>query len=197
MQEITIRQVTVEDAAQLCHLLENVSHETPYLLNDLLSVEQEKQLITHYIRRWNCVLIVAECAGELIGMSNLIGKSQLGSDHNAEVGVCVLKEYWGYGIGRILMQEVMSYARTVELRMLTLEVNEDNERAKRLYLSLGFKQCGQFHNRLCYNEGYHHTVVMEYDLLKNRMDKREEMRNQRDRTRLATTIGNFAPNNDY
>lgn len=163
MQEVMIRQANRQDAAQLCQLLDSVTQQTPYLLYDKLSVTQEEQLIDYYDKQDNCVLIVAQYGNQLIGMANLIGGTHAHTTHSAEIGVCVLQDYWEYGIGTALVQEVMDYAMTHNVRLITLEVAEQNERAIRLYKKQGFTQCGHYKNRLCYNGVYYHTIVMTHD----------------------------------
>jgi ribosomal protein S18 acetylase RimI-like enzyme len=55
--------------------------------------------------------------------------------------IAVLKEYRGLGIGRKLLEKVIEIANERDYCKVTLEVREDNEKAKHLYKSLGFKDC--------------------------------------------------------
>ena len=52
----------------------------------------------------------------------------------------VLAEYRGQGIGRRFMEAVVAKARDLGCCKVTLEVDEHNERARRLYLAAGFGQ---------------------------------------------------------
>lgn len=52
--------------------------------------------------------------------------------------ICVLKAYRGLGVGRKLMDAVISKAKEIDCSKVTLEVREDNEVAQSLYSSLGF-----------------------------------------------------------
>ena len=52
--------------------------------------------------------------------------------------LAVLPEFQGKGIGHALMAEVENRARASECCRVTLEVNDSNEGAKRLYASQGF-----------------------------------------------------------
>ncbi len=51
----------------------------------------------------------------------------------------VLQDHRGKGVGRRLMQAVEAEARKMECCKVTLEVREDNQGARRLYASEGFK----------------------------------------------------------
>lgn len=53
--------------------------------------------------------------------------------------MAVLKDYWGHGLGRILLEEVIVWAQEIGLlKRLELTVQVRNERAVRLYQSCGF-----------------------------------------------------------
>ena len=51
----------------------------------------------------------------------------------------VLTEHRGQGVGRQLMDAVVAKARELECCRVTLEVDEHNERARRLYRAAGFE----------------------------------------------------------
>ena len=53
--------------------------------------------------------------------------------------VIVKKEYRGLGVGRQLLEKCISISVERNYCKVTLEVRDDNESAKRLYQSLGFK----------------------------------------------------------
>lgn len=54
-------------------------------------------------------------------------------------------EYRGRGIGRTVLGEIQTKARALGVRALHLEVDRENERARRLYLSAGFASRERFH----------------------------------------------------
>lgn len=53
--------------------------------------------------------------------------------------IIVQKEYRGYGVGRKLMEKCITLAKERGYCKITLEVRDDNVKAKVLYESLGFK----------------------------------------------------------
>lgn len=78
-----------------------------------------------------------------------------------EFGVCVLKDFWGYGIGRNLLEKSISWADSNEIKKMTLNVLETNDRATKLYKSLGFEIEGVLKNDKILSDGkYHNTIVM-------------------------------------
>ena len=63
--------------------------------------------------------------------------------HRARFGISVLQEYWGMGIGRMLMDASIDCARQAGYTQLELEVVADNERAVSLYRCAGFEEYGR------------------------------------------------------
>ena len=51
----------------------------------------------------------------------------------------------GKGIGRAVLEQVAAQARALGVRALHLEVDRGNQRARRLYLSMGFEPRERFH----------------------------------------------------
>ncbi|MCY4094794.1 MAG: GNAT family N-acetyltransferase, partial [Gammaproteobacteria bacterium] len=50
--------------------------------------------------------------------------------------------YQGRGIGRLLLNHMLTRSRTLPVERVCLEVRVSNERAIKLYQSVGFKQVG-------------------------------------------------------
>jgi len=58
---------------------------------------------------------------------------------NADIlNLFVSSEYRGLGIGKLLMKEVIDICLEKNIKMLTLEVSENNIYAKKMYQDLGF-----------------------------------------------------------
>ena len=85
--------------------------------------------------------------------------------HRARFGISILKEYWGVGIGRVLMESCIDCARRVGYTQLELEVVADNERAVSLYRCAGFEEYGR--NPRGYRSadaGYQELMYMRLEL---------------------------------
>jgi ribosomal protein S18 acetylase RimI-like enzyme len=61
----------------------------------------------------------------------------------------ILAEHRGKGIGKTVLREIQSKARCLDIKALHLEVERTNERARSLYLSLGFSSRERFHLMTC------------------------------------------------
>ena len=85
--------------------------------------------------------------------------------HRARFGISILKEHWGMGIGRALMDASVDCARRAGYAQLELEVVAGNERAVSLYRRVGFEEYGR--NPRGYRSaaaGYQELVYMRLEL---------------------------------
>ena len=85
--------------------------------------------------------------------------------HRAEFGIGIERAYWGFGIGRALIEACIECARAARYAQLELEVVADNERALALYQSVGFVEYGRnprgFRTR---QGGWQELVLMRLEL---------------------------------
>lgn len=115
------------------------------------------------------LFLVAETNGRLIGFSRCAGNDLKRFRHKVEFGVGVLREFWGYGVGRNLLQESITWAEDSGIRKVTLNVMESNEKAKQLYEKLGFEVEGVLKDDKLLSDGnFYNMVVM--GRLTNRME---------------------------
>lgn len=92
----------------------------------------------------NEVMLLAFVDGKIVGSS---GITSLGNKykirHRADFGITVCKEYWGLGIGRVLMNSCVECAKNAGYEQLELEVVADNSKAIAMYKSIGFIELGR------------------------------------------------------
>lgn len=143
--DFRLRRATRGDAAELARI---GSH--PEVMPNLLQLPYGQE------ERWRALLdelsqpgraelmLVAEQDGRLLGSAGLhpAGNS-LRRRHAATLGISVDPEAQGRGVGRALMQALCDYAdHWAQVLRIELSVFTDNERAIRLYRSLGFEHEG-------------------------------------------------------
>lgn len=160
-----IRQAEPNDARALLGLTQQVGKETNYLTfgpeGVNLSVAQEMDLIETFASSERNLMLVVEADDQIIGMGNLATFGGLKQSHVAEIGLSLVQEYWGYGIGKLLMEDLLDFGRDVGLKVITLEVVKDNQRAVKLYEHFGFEIVGTLKQRLKHNCTYYDSYVME------------------------------------
>lgn len=97
----------------------------------------------------------------IAGFSRWEGKSLKRVAHKVEFGVCVLQEFWGFGIGKNLLKESIRWADANDIKKITLNVLETNENAIKLYKNNGFEVEGVLKKDKLLSDGrYYDTVVM-------------------------------------
>jgi ribosomal protein S18 acetylase RimI-like enzyme len=104
--------------------------------------------LTHFINH-NCrhqstisprnLFLVAVADKRIIGFSRCEGTYLQRFSHKVEFGVCVLKDFWGYGIGKNLLKESIAWADSNDIKKITLNALETNTKAIELYNRLGFE----------------------------------------------------------
>jgi RimJ/RimL family protein N-acetyltransferase len=149
----------------------NATHaETDYLLTypdeNSFDPEQEAQFLQEKTDSPDEIEIIAIVDGEVAGTAGIeaVGKKYKVS-HRAEMGVSVLKEYWGLGLGKALTKAGVQCAKEAGYTQLELNVVAENEAAISLYKGLGFVEFGRnpkgFNSRI---SGYQELVYMLLEL---------------------------------
>lgn len=168
--ELLVRNAVASDARALHDIMQRTHAETDYLLSypDEQSVddEHEARSLAETERSDNGVELVAVVDGKIVGSAGITavgGRRKVA--HRARFGISVLKDYWGMGIGRVLMETCIGCARRAGYAQLELEVVADNERALSLYRRAGFEEYGR--NPRGYRSataGYQELVYMRLEL---------------------------------
>lgn len=83
----------------------------------------------------------------------------------AEVGLAVLPEHQGRGLGREALRLMEHYAaQTLFVHQLYAYVAADNERSRSLFAHAGYREAGTLHDWLQTNEGYKPVVLYQKQL---------------------------------
>ncbi|KGP91817.1 GNAT family acetyltransferase [Pontibacillus chungwhensis BH030062] len=160
-----VRSAQSEDAQALSELRLQVDGETENLDRvkgeAYINGEGFKDIIKTDSESLNNIFLVAEVSGTLVGFSRCEGNTLKRSSHKVEFGVCVLMDYWGYGIGKNFLKECVSWADANNIKKITLNVLETNEKAINLYKKYGFKIEGILQKDKLLSDGnYYNTLLM-------------------------------------
>jgi RimJ/RimL family protein N-acetyltransferase len=120
-----------------------------------------KEIIKEDTESARNLFLVAEVNGRIVGFSRCEGNKLKRTSHKVEFGVCVLKEFWGYGIGKNFLAKTVDWADTTGIKKITLNVLETNDKAIQLYQKYGFEIEGFLKNDKILSDGnYYTTIVM-------------------------------------
>ena len=100
-----------------------------------------KALVPGLERMQNAVVLLARIDRAYVGMAIcFLGFSTFHAKPLMNIhDFMVLKEFRGQGVGRALLKEIECIARDLDCCKITLEVQENNTTARRLYRNNGFK----------------------------------------------------------
>ncbi|MDZ7834780.1 MAG: GNAT family protein [Alkalibacterium sp.] len=102
--------------------------------------EEEKQLADIYESSNNCVFVATCRAIRSSGSLSIHASDKPKIRHIGDIGIVIDKAYWGYGLGTLMMEELLLWAdESPVLSRLQLQVQERNTRARHMYEKLGFK----------------------------------------------------------
>lgn len=145
--DLIIREAIPEDAAQLLKVTRKIGEETEFLVMDEKGINLPEELLALQLadiyESESNVLFVALLGDEIVGTASIKSDSEKRIAHIGELGISILKEYWGLGLGSILMEELLIWAEEGEvIYRIALTVQSQNSTAIRLYEKFGFKQEG-------------------------------------------------------
>ncbi|MEK4667783.1 GNAT family N-acetyltransferase [Niallia sp. FSL R7-0271] len=161
----SIRTAEEKDAASLSNLRLQIDGETENMDREkgeaFLDEAAFKKVINEDTIANNSLFLVAETAGRLVGFSRCEGGALKRTTHRADFGICVLKEFWGYGIGTLLLKSTIEWADSIPLKKLSLSVLETNQKAISMYTKHGFEVEGILKNDKRLADGrFYSTIVM-------------------------------------
>ena len=162
-----LRSPTEQDAEQMVEYLKTVCAETPFLVREPeeaeIPQEKERRLLKNIADSENDLMIACVIDGRIVGNCNLNRQTKLRMRHRADIGIAIFEEFWGLGLGRIMLSELICLAEELGIEQLELEVISENERAIRLYESLGFVPVGEKPNAFRLKDG---TAFSEISMIK-------------------------------
>jgi RimJ/RimL family protein N-acetyltransferase len=161
----TIRSAAETDAEQLSKIrvqidgeTENMDREAGEGFIDKIGFQEIIKTDSEEVKN---LFLVTEVHNRIVGFSRCEGSNLKRLSHKVEFGVCILKEFWGYRMGKILLQQSIHWADENEVKKISLQVLETNEKAIQLYKKLDFEVEGVLKNDKRLSDGkYYNTVVM-------------------------------------
>ena len=169
-RECVLRNGTENDAQASLSIFRKTHEETDYLLSVpeeiTYTVEEQAEYLQKKTESEGEIELLAEIDGKTVALGGLDRiHSRIKTKHRADFGVSVLREYWGLGIGRALLEACIACAKEAGYEQMELEVVAENRRAIELYKKAGFVEFGRnpkgFKSRL---SGYQEVIYMRLAL---------------------------------
>ena len=142
--------MTKDDAQIVFDFLSMTVTEAPFIymsnedFQSTMTMEKEVLFLDQLDKAKSGVTLIALYEGRVIGNIDLRANVRRRIKHRASFGMSVLPDFRSEGIGRILLEQLIEFAKQNEdIKKLELGVIEKNISALRLYESLGFQEEGR------------------------------------------------------
>ncbi len=156
-----------EDSEPMLEYLRKSSRETEFLLrspdDEFFTPEKEEDFLNTILESPNDLMVICEIDGKIAGNCQLRFMVRCKVRHRGNIGIALLKDYWGLGIGTKMFEELVNAAKERGLYQLELSFYEGNSRARALYEKMGFSIVGVHPDAVKLNDG---KFLKEYLMIK-------------------------------
>ena len=162
-----IERANAQDAERIIEYLNIISIESDNLIMTEeqakdITKKDEELIIDSYRYSKIDIMLVAKLGDEVISVGSLKGNDRRSrASHRVELGVTVKKEHWNKGIGREMIDALLSYASENKyIEIVDLTVKSDNYGAISLYERFGFEEVGCYKDYFKYEDSYADAILM-------------------------------------
>lgn len=147
-REVVLREAEPEDAESMIAYLRQTAAETHFMVRLPEEVDftlEEEERILRNIRKSDKDLMLAAFDGDrVVGNVGVhIFHDRTKVRHRSSLGIAIIQEYCSFGLGTILMERGIDFAKKAGFEQLELGVFADNDRALCLYKKMGFEEIGR------------------------------------------------------
>jgi len=166
---LLIREAIPDDARAVLAYLEQVSGQSDFLSfgpgEFELTESEEQEFLRNCRDKDNQLYIVGLIDDSIVSTLNFSAGQRPRGRHSGELGMSVLKESWGLGIGSLMLDTLIDWARQTDIiKKINLRVRSDNQRAVQLYQRKGFVKEGTIRNDVFVAGEYFHHDWMGLEL---------------------------------
>jgi RimJ/RimL family protein N-acetyltransferase len=145
---VTIRECQPQDAEEFLQTAKTYIKDSEHVLitdeNFNPTIDYEVKWIRSFMESENSLLLVATHNDKILGNLDLRGGQRTKIRHTAVIGMGMLKEWRNIGLGTLLMECVITWAReNPVLEILWLQVFASNVAGVSLYKKMGFEISGR------------------------------------------------------
>jgi RimJ/RimL family protein N-acetyltransferase len=157
---VTITEVREEHIAGCNASLDVVAREHRYLLFlEAPPIERTRAFITNSIANRHPHFVALD-GDRVVGWCDVTPRDRPAARHSGVLGMGLLPEWRGRGLGRRLIERTLEAARTFPLTRVELSARADNERAIALYRKVGFEVEGRRRRAMLIDGIYYDDITM-------------------------------------
>jgi len=140
--------------------LDAVSRERRYLtFLEGPPIESSRQFIGNGIAKGHPQFVALE-ADRVVGWCDVTPRDRPATQHCGVLGIGLLAEWRGRGVGRRLIERALEASRAFPLTRIELAVRADNHHAVALYRKIGFEVEGRRQRAILVDGVYFDDIVM-------------------------------------
>lgn len=157
---VLLRPARMEDAEATLRNVNRVGLEEVYIMvEEVPDLQQERHWLSAFDGVRN-VLFVAVAGDEVVGAADCHAGNFPKDRHIGGIGIAIQDGWREVGLGRRMMERVLEWMRTRGFAKAELAVFATNDRAHRLYASLGFVEEGNRRNHVRIKGTYVDEILM-------------------------------------
>ncbi len=163
---ILIEKAKPSDAEEILELSKIFGSESDNLMIDAngftKTLDEEKAFLKALKNNEKSIFLLAKHNNKIIGTANFNAETRSRISHRGSFGISVLKDYWGNGVGTMLLNNLLDFAKnSAKVEIVSLEVRSDNLAAIHLYKKFGFKKIGTFKGYFKIGDDYVDFDIMQ------------------------------------
>lgn len=145
---ILVRYPEISDIKVMCDYINTLSKEKTYITwqGEEIKLKDEEKYLKSQLEKFKksqSVQLLLFVDNKLSGISSVDMKERIQS-HVGTFGITIIKEHRGKGLGKLLTKLVFDEVKKLKsLKIITLEVFAENEKAIKMYEKFGFKEYGK------------------------------------------------------
>jgi RimJ/RimL family protein N-acetyltransferase len=157
---VIIAPIAAEHVEGFHRALDVVAREHAYLaFLEAPPLDRTREFIMNNIQKGH-LQFVALADGEVVGWCDVLPKYRPVHAHSGALGMGLVPEWRGKGVGRALIEKTLNEARLRGFVRIELMVYADNARAIALYNSVGFQIEGVMRNHSLIDGRYLDSILM-------------------------------------
>ena len=162
---VVLRYPKSSDAKDLRNVINSLVKENVDIAKTTqVTIQQEKTWLKQTmqsIKNKEKIMIVVEIDGIVVGSCEITRDTYDVSRHVGTLGIGLIKEARGNGIGTSLIKLTLSEAKKkLGLKMVKLYVFDSNNKGKNFYEEIGFREIGRIPNGVYHNKKYKDDIIM-------------------------------------
>ncbi|MFA5730016.1 MAG: GNAT family protein [Candidatus Paceibacterota bacterium] len=165
MEKITFREPQMNDLKSSLEMINSLVDEKAYItVQKKLNLKEERKYLKQILKekeKGTRVDLILDINGKVCGSAriSLIDKETKG--HVGELGISLIKEIRGRGLGEKLLRKIIEKARKeLKIKIITLYAYSKNKVAINLYKKVGFKKLGTIKNGINHYGKYVNNDMM-------------------------------------